>query len=122
VLAVALSLVAGLDGQMRGRRGGSSGTPHPEAFKGVLVTFHGTLKKLTKKEIMIESDDDHHELLTFRRNNSTKFIKDDAEIKPTDIDFETLVAIDATEDSDLKLMAVSVSVAAPKKAEAKEAK
>src|ERR1700680_1433586 len=90
---VALLLVppAALDGQMRGRRGGSSSAPaHPEAFKGVVVTFHGTLKKLTKKEIMIESSEDNHELVTFRRSKGTKFFEKDAEIKSGAIDLETV--------------------------------
>ena len=108
-----------LPGQMRGRRGTSSGaTPHPEAFKGVVVTFQGKLKKLTKKEIIIDLVDSH-ELMTFRRNKTTKFLDNDAEIKPGAIDFESLVTVDASEDVDLKLMAVSVSVGAPKKADAK---
>jgi hypothetical protein len=108
-----------LPGQMRGRRGTSSGaTPHPEAFKGVVVTFQGKLKKLTKKEIIIDLVDSH-ELMTFRRNKTTKFLDNDAEIKPGAIDFESLVTVDASEDVDLKLMAVSVSVGARKKADAK---
>jgi len=104
----------------RGRRGGSSAAPaHPEAFKGVVVTFHGKLKKLTKKEIMIESSDDNHEVLTFRRNKATKFLENDAEVKPANIDLETVVTVDASEDIDLQLMAVNVIVGAPKKADAK---
>jgi hypothetical protein len=107
-----------VNGQMRGRRGTSNGTPHPEAFKGVVVTFQGALKKLNKKEIIIELVDSH-ELLTLRRNKATKFLDKDAEIKPGAIDFESLVTVDASEDVDLKLMAISVSVGAPKKADAK---
>lgn len=120
LLALLLLIPSALDGQTRGRRGTSSnGTPHPEAFKGVVVTFQGKLKKLTKKEIIIESTEENHELLTFRRNKATKFLDKDAEIKPGAIDFETVVTVDASEDTDLKLMAVSVSVGALKKADAK---
>jgi hypothetical protein len=120
LMALLVLIPSALDGQTRGRRGTSSnGTPHPEAFKGVIVTFQGKLKKLTKKEIIIESTEENHELLTFRRNKATKFLDNDAEIKPGAIDFESLVTVDASEDVDLKLMAVSVSVGAPKKADAK---
>ena len=87
---------------------------HPEAYKGVLISFHGTLKKLAKKEIIIESAE-NHELLTFRRNKNTKFLNGDAVIKPTDIDMEMQVWLDASEDVDLKLMAVNLNVAAPAK-------
>jgi hypothetical protein len=99
---------------MRGRRGtSSSAAVHPEAFKGVVVTFRGALKKLTKKEIIVELVDSH-ELMTFRRNKATKFLDNDAEIKPGAIDFESVVSVDASEDVDLKLMAISVSVRTPK--------
>ena len=118
-VVLCLLIPLALDGQMRGRRGtASSGTTHPEAFKGVVVTFQGALKKLTKKEIIIELVDSH-ELLTLRRNKATKFLDKDAEIKPGAIDFESLVSVDASEDVDLKLMAIIVSVGAPKKPDVK---
>jgi len=99
-------------GQMRGRRGNSAAPAHPEAYKGIVITFHGALKKLTKKEIIIESSE-NHELLTFRRNKATKFLNGTTEIKPTDVDMETQVSIDASEDVDLKLMAISLDIAPP---------
>jgi hypothetical protein len=101
------------DGQMRTRRGASAAPVHPEAFKGIVVVFHGALKKLTKKEIVIESAD-NHELLTFRRNKATKFLNDETEIKPSAIDMETQVWLDASEDVDLKLMAIDLNLAPPK--------
>ena len=79
----------------------------------MVVTFRGALKKLTKKEIIVELVDSH-ELMTFRRNKATKFLDNDAEIKPGAIDFESVVSVDASEDVDLKLMAISVSVRTPK--------
>ena len=104
-----------LDAQ-RGRRGRSSAAAtHPEAFKGIVVTFHGTLKKITKKEILVESGEDNHELLTFRRNKATKFLDNGAEVKPTAIDLESAVSVDAAEDVDLKLMAISVNASPPQK-------
>jgi hypothetical protein len=118
VLVVLILLIPfGLSSQTRGRRGGASKAPsHPEAFKGVVVTFDGTLKKLTKKEITIEASS-NHELVTFRRNKTTKFLENDADIKPEAIDLEAAVTVDATEDVDLKLMAVSVKVGTAKKTE-----
>lgn len=118
-LALALLAPVALDAQ-KGRRGrSSSATIHPEAFKGIIVTFHGTLKKITKKEILLESGQDNHELLTFRRNKATKFLDNDAEIKPGAIDLESEVTVNASEDVDLQLMAVSLSVGVPQKADAK---
>lgn len=68
---------------------------------------------------MIESGEDNHELLTFRRNKATKFLDNDAEVKPGAIDLESEVTVNASEDVDVQLMAVTVSVAAPKKTGAK---
>jgi hypothetical protein len=113
ILALSLLLGSIVYGQYRGRRGGGSSTPTARAsgIQGLIVTFHGTLKKLTKKEILIESDES--QLMTIRISGKTKFLdKDSKAIKPTDIDLETVVSIDASEDLDTKLMAVNVRVAA----------
>ena len=111
--ALLLLLPVVADGQMRTRRGVAAPV-HPEAFKGIVVTFNGVLKKLTKKEIVIESGD-NHELVTFRCNKSTKFLDGDSEIKPGIIGMETMVSVDASEDVDLKLMAINLNIAPPKK-------
>jgi hypothetical protein len=113
-LALALLINLDLNGQIRGRRGNTSAGPiHPAPYKGV-VTFYGKLKKLTKKEILIESAD-NRELLTFRRNKATKFLDKDAEVKAADIDLESAVSVDAAEDVDLKLMAISLNASPPQR-------
>jgi hypothetical protein len=112
VLALSLLLGSVVYGQYRGRRGGGSSTPTARAggIQGLIVTFHGALKKLTKKEILIESDES--QLMTMRVSGKTKFLdKDGKAIKRTDIDLETVLSIDASEDLDTKLMAVNVRVA-----------
>lgn len=107
-LALLCSVIASMDGQVaRARRA-------PIPYKGVVVTFHGALKKVTKKEILIQSDED--QLLTMRCSNKTKFYDHGEEIKATGIDLESRVSIDATQDSDLKLLAIKVAVeASPRK-------
>ncbi len=106
-IVVVLLIATGLQAQYRSRRGGrGTATENAPALKGVIVTFHGALKKLTKKEILIQSDD--NQLLTFRCSKKTKFLGTDGEIKATDIDLESPVTVSASEDTDLKLMAVSV--------------
>jgi hypothetical protein len=89
------------------------GTPVPPAYKDVAGSFHGKLKELTSKEIMIETDDD--QTVSIRRSRKTKFLQGKKSIKPTDIDLETPITIDATEDADLKLTAVNVIVDPPPK-------
>jgi hypothetical protein len=100
-------------GVYRSRRGLSRGTPNPQAYKGVAGSFHGMLKELTKKEIMIETEDE--QTVSIHVSGKTKFLKGGQPIKPADIDLETPVTIDASEDAGLTLTAVSVTVGPPPK-------
>jgi hypothetical protein len=111
ILTLSLLLGTLAHGQSRARRGGpATATARAPGIQGLIVTFHGALKKLTKKEILIESDE--NQLMTMRVSGKTKFLdKDNKKIKPTDIDLETVVSIDASEDLDTKLMAINVRVA-----------
>jgi len=113
LLGIVLPVMLSAQGIYRTRRGIVPGTPIPGAYKGVAGSFHGKLKELTKKEIMIETDDD--QTVSIRRSGKTKFLKGNSKIKATDIDLETLVTVDASEDADLKLTAVDVIVDTPKK-------
>jgi hypothetical protein len=94
-------------------RPGASGTPHPPAYKDVAGSFHGKLKELNSKEILIETEDD--QTVSIHRSRKTKFLKGKESIKASDIDLETMVTVDASEDPDLKLTAVSVTVDPPPK-------
>jgi len=96
----------------RPRRGIIPGTPNPGAYN-VAGSFHGKLKELTGKEITIETEDE--QLVSIHRTRKTKFLKGTQTIKPSDIDLETMVTVDATEEVDLSLTAVSVTVDTPKK-------
>lgn len=89
------------------------GTPNPGAYKNVAGSFHGKLKDLSKKEITIETEDS--QLVSIHRSGKTKFFKGTQAIKPSDIDIETPVTVDAIEDVDLSLTARSVTVDTPKK-------
>ena len=88
------------------------GTPNPGAYN-VAGSFHGKLKELTSKEIMIETDDS--QMVSIHRSRKTKFLKGTQTIKASDIDIETPVTVDASEEVDLSLTAVSVTVDTPKK-------
>jgi hypothetical protein len=96
----------------RTRRGVIPGTPNPGAYN-VAGSFRGKLKELTGKEIMIEAEDG--QIVTIHRSRKTKFLKGTQSIKASDIDIETPVTVDATEEVDLSLTAVSVTVDTPKK-------
>jgi len=104
-----------------GRRGGSTAAAaSPLPIKGVTVTSRGTLKQLNKKVILIEAEDNR--LMNFRRSGKTKFWHGDQEIKPSDIDLESQVTVDAVEDNDLKLLAVNVRLISPQKSPAPESR
>ena len=92
----------------------SSATPGP--YNGPAVTFRGTLKGLTKKELILDLDPaepGQEQSLTFRVSRKTKFLENDREIKPSEIPVGAHLTLDATRDGDLKLSALNVLVAAP---------
>ncbi len=105
-------LPALLPGQYYPRHIYTPGTPKPGAYS-VAGSFHGKLKDLTGKEITIQTEDD--QIVSIHRSHKTKFYKGTEEIKPSDIDLETPVTVDAKEEVDLSLTAVSVTVDTPKK-------
>ena len=75
--------------------------PSRDAYKDVAGSFHGKLKDLSSKEITIETDDG--QIVSIHRSRKTKFFKGTQSIKPSDIDIETPVTVDATEEVDLSL-------------------
>lgn len=91
------------------RRRPTSATATAGPYNGPAVTFNGTVKALTKKQIIIDLDS-AEESLTLRRSGKTKFFKDDQEIKAADIAVGTHVTLDATRDGDQKLSALKVMV------------
>lgn len=91
----------------RSRGVGNSGTNPLPNYKGLTASFHGALKELTKKEIVIQNDDD--QTVSIRRNGRTKFLKEGKEVKPADLELETLITVDVSEDNDLKPTALKVT-------------
>ncbi len=80
-------------------------------YKAAAGIFRGKLKLLNNKEIVIENDSKH--MVSMRRSKKTKFLRNNLQIKPSDIDLETPVTIDATESASVSLLAVNVSVDSP---------
>jgi hypothetical protein len=77
-------------------------------YKTAAGIFRGKLKLLNNKEIVIENDS--KQMVSIRRSHKTKFLRNNLEIKPSEIDLETPVTIDATESASVSLLAVNVSV------------
>jgi hypothetical protein len=106
--AIFLAAQGGLVAQ-RSRRGGSPGTTiNAPPMKGVVISVRGKLQELAKKKIVIQADD--NQIMTIRRSSKTKFLINDKEIKPFEVDLGSTVSIDVTEDNDLKLTALAVRV------------
>ena len=111
VLAVTLSCA--LSAQTNPRRRPPSGPGGPLDSYKVAGTFHGKMKDISGKEIVIEGEDE--QLVTIRRNGKTKFLKDSKSVKPSDIEPGTPLTIDAVEDMDLSIVALTVMVDPPPK-------
>lgn len=79
-----------------------------EYSKTAIGIFHGKLKQLTNKEIVIQNEAD--QIVSIRRSHRTKFLRNDERIRPTDIDLGTPVTVDATEENSVSLVALNVSV------------
>jgi hypothetical protein len=114
---LALLLSAPLPAQYYPRRGPVAATATSGPYNGPAVTFHGTVKALGKKELIVDLDKSDstsdQQSLTFRFSKKTKFLEKDKSIKPADLAVGTHVTIDATRDGDLKLSALNVLIAPP---------
>lgn len=86
----------------------------------MVVTFHGKLKALSKKEITIETED--QPLFNIGRTGKTRFLKDGKAIKPEQIPMDAALTVDVKKDPDLNPQAVLVMVDMPeaKPAESKQ--
>jgi hypothetical protein len=80
-------------------------------YKAAAGTFRGKLKLLSNREIVIENDS--KQMVSIRRSHKTKFLMNNQPIRPSDIDLETPVTVDATESASVSLLAVNVRVDSP---------
>ena len=73
-----------------------------------VATFHGKLKSLTKKEVVLELGEDKS--IAFHISHKTKFLKDAKPIKPAAIPAGAPVTIDGKRDLLGNVDAVTVTV------------
>ena len=115
-LAVLLLMPCLLVAQYRTpRRATGANTNSTGAYNLPAVTFHGTLKVISGKEVVIISDEQQE--IAIHRTRKTKFLKTDKEIKPGDIPAGAPVSVDVTKAPDQSLLAVNVFVDSPKPAQ-----
>jgi hypothetical protein len=86
----------------KGTRNGSG-----KLYKIAIGIFHGRLKQLTDKEIVIENQS--NQMVSIRRSHKTKFLRNNEPIHPSDIDLDTQIIIEVTEEK-RSLAALNVKV------------
>ena len=96
-----------------GRRTRGTAASNPSVYNLPAVTFTGTLRALSKKELRIDVESEEQSI-TFRVSGKTKFQKDGKEVKLATVTLGTIVAVDATRDPDQKFSALNVVVNPPK--------
>jgi hypothetical protein len=92
---------------------GGSGLPWPHRKKAESkeTTTQRSLGKLTKvddQSLVVEVPDGR--VLTFKRTDKTQFLRDEKQIKPSELKVGDRVTVDATEDQEGYMTAVKVSV------------
>src|SRR5215467_11412745 len=78
-----------------------------------VATFHGTLKSINKKEVVLALAED--QTIAFHVSHKTKFLKDGKAIKPSAIPADAPLTVDGKRDLLGNVEAVTVTVDAAKK-------
>jgi hypothetical protein len=107
ILVLALLLACGLSAQYVRRGTIPNGKTH-DSTGGMVVSFHGKLVELSKKDFTIATED--QPAFVIERSHSTKFLKDGKAIKPEAIPVGAELTVDVIKDPDLHPIAVSVLV------------
>jgi hypothetical protein len=96
IIALAvLGLTFSVAGQRRQSRSGQARSTKDPAT-AVVVAFTGTLRSVSKKEILIASPEGQE--ITFHRSKKTEFLKGSKEIKPEEIPEHSEVTVEASKD------------------------
>ena len=75
--------------------------------------LHGKLKQMTDKEIVIENQS--NKMVSIWRSHKTKFFRNNEPIHPSEIDLDTPIIVEVTEEkSSLAALIVSVDTSATK--------
>jgi len=82
-----------------------------EFHNTAIGVFRGKLKQLSNKEIVIENES--KQMVSIRRSHKTKFLRNNQQIRPSNIDLEAPVTIDVSETANMSLLAINVKVDLP---------
>lgn len=65
-------------------------------YKIAIGIFHGKLKQLTDKEIVIENRS--NQMVSIQRSHTTKFLRNNEPVHPSDIDLDTPIIVEVREE------------------------
>jgi len=91
-----------------GTGGTGAGSRAGKLSDSAIGVFHGKLIELTKKEIVIENES--KQIVSIRCSQKTQFLRNNEPIRPTDIDLDTSITIEAIEKRSSSLVALNVSI------------
>jgi hypothetical protein len=94
-------------GRSSGAKDNGSFDGSGKLYKTAIGIFHGRLKQLTDKAIVIENQS--NQTVSIRRSHKTTFLRNNEPIHPSDIDLDTPIIIEVTEEK-RSLAALNVKV------------
>ena len=98
-------------GRSSGAGGKGTRAVSGKLYKTAIEIFRGKLKQLTGREIVLENQS--NQMLSIRRARTTKFLRNNEPIHPSDIDLDTPVIVEVRqENSGLAALNVSVDTSA----------
>ena len=115
---LALSMVSALSAQappqtrMPTTRRGGSRQSGISPLETPVATFHGALKSLSKKELVLALPEQNE--IAFYISHKTKFLKNEKPVKPSQIPAGTPLSVDGKRDVLGNTEAVTVRVESPK--------
>jgi hypothetical protein len=112
LLIAAWPLCTEAPAQMRTSRRGAGQQTGISPLETPAATFHGTLKSVSKKELVLALPEEHE--VAFYISHKTKFLKDEKPIKPSEIPAGAPLSVDGKRDVRGNTEAVTVRVESPK--------
>jgi hypothetical protein len=105
---VSLLIAGQLSPAQRPRRVPQQSTASSGAYNLPAVTFAGSLKEITAKKIVLDSNEG--QTVTIFRNHKTRFLQGDQSIDPKRIAEGTKLTLDVAKNPDGTLLAINVMV------------
>ena len=110
-IAIVALIVPGLLLAQRSRAPKTKTTPKAQDIATAAITMRGTLKLISKKQILMDTAEE--QTVTFRRVKKTSFFKGAKEIRETEFQAGAAIAVEATREPDGEFDALRVYLGEP---------